>query len=70
LRKPLQLKINQNMKMEECFAKVFSANRFVEVAQQMQAIDYSHHKLLKKAGLRVMTDDLRWAIEQTKLYFK
>lgn len=43
---------------------------FIEVAQQMQAIDYSHHKLLKKAGLRVMTDDLRWAIEQTKLYSK
>lgn len=26
---------------------------FIEVAQQMQTIDYSHHKLLKKAGLRV-----------------
>lgn len=59
LRKPLQLKINQNMKMQEYL--------FIEVAQQMQAIDYSHHKLLKKAGLRIMTEDLRWAIEQTKL---
>ena len=42
----------------------------IEVAQQMQAIDYSHHKLLKKAGLRIMTEDLRWAIEQAKLYSK
>lgn len=62
LRKPLQLKINQNMKMQEYL--------FIEVAQQMQAIDYSHHKLLKKAGLRIMTEDLRWAIEQAKLYSK
>ena len=59
LHKTLQLKINQNMKMQEYL--------FIEVAQQMQAIDYSHHKLLKKAGLRIMTEDLRWAIEQTKL---
>ena len=62
LRKPLQLKINQNMKLQEYL--------FIEVAQQMQAIDYSHHKRLKKAGLRIMTEDLRWAIEQAKLYSK
>lgn len=62
LHKTLQLKINQNMKMQEYL--------LIEVAQQMQAIDYSHHKLLKKAGLRIMTEDLRWAIEQAKLYSK